>query len=134
MIQPLSREKNADKDMLFFCRKVRGRAAFLSVEERLKSSEKPDEETLNLIELALDDLNYCSAFLSENEFKDGDQRLKVYRVAHDQVRATLTKAEVELKLAKLSDAEQHLNDVREMIGFMKAGVRAWKLSTAPRSA
>jgi serine/threonine protein kinase len=122
VIKSLLREKNSQKDMLFFCRKVRGRAAFLGVEERVKSGATLDEKTLKLVQLALTDLDYCSVYLSNNRFPDGvDHDLKTYRVLHDQARATLTQAEVELTLAKFDQADTHLKNVRDMIGWMCKG-------------
>jgi serine/threonine protein kinase len=111
-------------DTRFFCRKVRGRGAFLRVEEQLNSGVRLDGETLGLLKLSLADLDYCACYLSEHPFPPAlDHNLKRYRVLHDQVRATLTQAEVELALEKFGEADQHLQNAREMIGWLKNAAR-----------
>ncbi len=135
VINSLSEDKHPPKDMLFFCRKVRGRAAFLGVEEQLKSGAEPDAQSLKLVELALADLNFCSGYLSQNEFPDlVDHNLKQYRVLHDQARATLTQAELKLALGSFDDADRHLDNVNEMIECLKESARKTKLKVpAPTS-
>ncbi len=128
VINSLKGDKRPPKDMLFFCRKVRGRAAFLGVEEQLKSGAKPDPQALKIVELALADLKHCSDYLFDNKFSNVvDHDLKHYRVLHDQARATLTQAELELTLGSFDDADRHLNNVHEMIGSLNVSARASKL-------
>jgi serine/threonine protein kinase len=116
-------------DMKFFCRKVRGRGAFLRVEDLIKSGAKLDGETLGLLKLALADLDYCDNYLLNHTFPPlADHYLKRYRVRHDQVRAMLTQAEVELALAMFGEADQHLKRVREMIGGLNNAAVECKLS------
>jgi len=127
MLESLSGNKNAPLDMLFFCRQLRGRSAFLGVEEKLSQKRASvGEDTVQCLKLALKDLQKCADFLSGSSFGT-DGALKQYHVWHDQARATLTLAEVELSLGKRKDAAKHLGDSREFIEMTTARARGLKM-------
>src|SRR5262249_41966683 len=101
-------------DMLFFCRKLRGRVAFLWVEDCLNKTYPVAKETLSLLEQASEDLNWCSRYLDRHRFTQ-DQGPKVYRVSHDRARAMVTRTEVELELKLLPEADRHLHASKRLI-------------------
>jgi serine/threonine protein kinase len=119
----------AESRSLFFCRKLRGRVAFLWVESRKPERYSPLVDSLRLLAQASVDLNWCAAYLNRVERfeinEEGpesrilnaqeiqerrlyDKQLKVYRVLHDQARAMVTQAEVELENNLSDEAAKHL--------------------------
>jgi len=103
---------NDDPDMLFFCRKLRGRVAFLWVESQRDRAD-PLDDTVSMLEEAKSDLDFCDKFLSNHNFFLGertfseDHERKKYHVLHDKLRATVTLAEVEIELGHFPEADEH---------------------------
>ena len=99
VLKATSGDKNAALDMLLFCRKLRGRVGFLSVEEKLgQKGASLGEDAVQRLQAALKDLKDCAVFLDQCSITDRER--KRYHVMHDQARASLTLAEVELELGK----------------------------------
>jgi hypothetical protein len=121
LLETLSRDKNASSDMVISCREVRGRSAFLAVEQKLnQKATSVGEESVQRLKFALGDLKKCEIFLSNATFGTEEDALRRYHVCHDQARATLTLAEVELALGKRKDASRHLGDSRDLIKMTTA--------------
>jgi len=102
-----------NRDMLFFCHDLRGRAAFLWAESLRKKGGSLDKETLSRLKQASKDLNWCDNYLMGHKYTD--QELKEYHVMHDRVRLTLTMAEVETDLAHLPRAIGYLEECKKLI-------------------
>jgi serine/threonine protein kinase len=107
VIESLRNRPNSDLNMLFFCRHLRGRVAFLRVEQQRYEGVQFDDSTVKLLEGALDDLKRCNDHLQVHHFSDGD-KMKAYRVAHDRLRATIVLAEVAMDLRLTDLAEKKL--------------------------
>jgi len=113
-------------DSLFFCRKLRGRVAFLWVDDRRRKKEPPDAETLTLLEQAREDLKWCAFYLGTHTF-DIDHELKEYRVLHDRVRAMLTLAEVQIDLNCATEAQRHLEAAQKRFKSLSEQADPYKL-------
>jgi serine/threonine protein kinase len=110
---------DSPSDSLFFCRKLRGRVAFLWVESRQKQNSAVND-SLTLLDQAVKDLKWCGHYLETHSF-DQDHQLKEYRVLHDRARAVLTRAEVELEHQLLPEAAAHLRSSERMIDELSTG-------------
>lgn len=99
--------------MLFFCRHLKGRVAFLWVEQRRAEGAKSTVQTEELLQDSVKDLKICRQYLETTNYKD--RNIKAYRVLHDLVRATLTWAEVEMDLRRPDVADKKLNASRHLM-------------------
>ncbi len=123
VIDSLLKKSDSDWNMLFFCRHLRGRVACLWVDQQRNRGDKLGDETLDLLEAALDDLKRCHDHLGSAYFSQA-QRLKEYRVVHDRLRATLTLAEVQMDLRLFTRADKPLNASRDLMLELVDRVRA----------
>lgn len=123
------RETDSDLSTLFFCRKLRGRLAFLWVESERIQGTASDSGTLRFLQDARAELNVCNRYLSGFRF-DVDPNLKEYAVCHDQARATLTLAEVETELGLATEATKHIGEsqtkINELEGLRAGGLKVPK--------
>ncbi len=118
VIEKLTADKSSSLDAIFFCRKLRGRIAFLGVEQKLDRGEKVDKGMTQRLDQALGDLRLCEKFLGGRDIKD--RVLKQYRVMHDQASANLILAEVRIAFGKLREARTQLNTSSRLIDSMKS--------------
>ncbi len=109
-----TKKSDTNGDLLFFCLHLRGRVAFLWIEAQRNHGAEFDESTVKFLEDALEDLNKCSRYLGGRHFSDNHE-LKVYRVAHDRLRATLTLAEVAMDLKRHDIADTKLNTSNKLM-------------------
>lgn len=117
VLDSLSKKSDSNAALLFFCRHLRGRVAFLWVERQRTEGVEFGVNTVALLKTALKDLKICSNYLPSNHFSEGHE-LKEYRVVHDQVRANLTLAEVEIDMQDMSGAAKRLkvsSDLMEIL-------------------
>jgi hypothetical protein len=116
-----------DVDVTFFTRKLRGRATFLWVERLRDQGVALNDSTLQVLEEGRKDLELCGRFLMDHPFSK-ESFFKEYRVLHDKVRLMLTLEEVEMDLARLTDAEKHLRRARSMFDELTQRVNLAKSS------
>jgi serine/threonine protein kinase len=106
LVNTLPRETDPEMSDLFFCRKLRGRVAFLSVEKQMSLGNRPDTGTVKFLEDARADLMWCAQYL--DRYGIADHQIKEFAVNHDLIRATLDLAKVELALEPAKSIEKRL--------------------------
>jgi serine/threonine protein kinase len=120
-----SRGKDADTEMLFFCRQLRGRITFLWVDHDRKLKIRSNEQTLNRLDEAKKDLDACARYLEITPFDD--QEIKEYRVLHDRASVRLTIAEVEVELSRPGLSKPYFESAKLLIDELDARSKHSKL-------
>jgi serine/threonine protein kinase len=111
VIASLLADRTSDFDQLLFCRILRSRAAFRWAEHDRGAGHAADEQTLERMREAVEDLAICARTVDTKPYKPGskqDIERKRYHNLHDRVRATVTLAEVEMDLYNSRDCKTHL--------------------------
>ena len=123
IIDSLSRDPDGDVNILIFCRYLRGRVRILLADDQRKHA-KFGEQTVRLLKDAVDELQWCHGIVGGGGIRaTASHALKVYRVVHDELRATLTLAEVEMDLQQRAPARKHLGDATGLMRDLKQEVR-----------
>jgi serine/threonine protein kinase len=116
----------------FFCKKLRGKVACLSVERDRSLGKPSSSDTIAFLAKAQADLEFCVQFLDKKAFTR-DTPIKQYYVRHDQARILLALAEAELDLGNCDDAAKNLLESRRKIirmnGERTGGLRVPKPAT-----
>jgi serine/threonine protein kinase len=119
--------RNLDGERRFFCRRLRGRVAFLWAESVRDRKQRVDQATLTRLQKATADFDECRRTLTAIRFYH-DHELKEYHALRDSVRATITLAEVELDLSLRESAARHTNASSKMIGRLEERINAMNAS------
>jgi serine/threonine protein kinase len=117
VIDSLIKESSSDENLLLFSRHVRGRVAFLLVEQQREQGDRATEQTVELLVGALGELGKCSRRLASAASSAHDR--KAYRFTHDWLRATLNLAEVEMDLQRPEEAADQLADSTKLMETLK---------------
>jgi hypothetical protein len=117
VINSLMKDSSSDESLLLFSRHVRGRVAFLLVEQQREQGDRTTEQTAELLKGALRELGLCSRRLGSAASSAHD--LKDYRFTHDLLRATLNLAEVEMDLGRPDEAGEKLRASTKLMAKLK---------------
>jgi serine/threonine protein kinase len=104
-------EPENSPDILFFCRHLRGRVTFLWVEQQRAQGVQWSDQTVKLLENAVEDSRVCDDYLHGSAYSEANA-IKAYRVLHDLIRATLTLAEVQIDLDRPEESGKQLRAAR----------------------
>ena len=122
VIDSLLKESEIDTNFVFYSRHLRGRIAFLLVEQQRQRGDKMTEQTVELLERAVLELERCSKVLNAIG-SNSAHVMKAYRVVHDHLRATLNLAEVEMDLQRPDEAGLQLKSSTELMATLKKKAR-----------
>jgi serine/threonine protein kinase len=109
----------------FFCRRLRGRVAFLWAESVRHDNQRIDVAMLARLNEAISDFKSCLWTLTIHRFAS-DQELQEYHALRDKLRATITLAEVELDLSRRESAASHLKACSQMVDPLIRSIAALK--------
>ena len=123
VIDSLLKESEIDTSFVFYSRHLRGRIAFLLVEQQRERGDKMTEQTVTLLERAVLGLAQCSKALNAIGSNSANV-MKVYRAVHDHLRATLNLAEVEMDLQRPYEAGLHLSSSTNLMAILKKKARS----------
>jgi serine/threonine protein kinase len=130
LIAQLRTPSSRNDTLLFFCREVRGRVAYLLVDDLRSRRDRVDAATVTMLKEAQHDLDDCDHILSVSNFSE-DQSRKRYFVMYDKARVTLTLADVEIDLNRRAEAEKELKKSKEFKDELVAYVSSYKLKKNP---
>ena len=118
LIDSLQGDKKSSIMALFYSHKLRGRVAFLGIEKKRSQGNRVSEAFERDLNAALTDLKFCDSCFIRGLHSLNDRMQ--YDVWHDQARARLTLAEVQIDLEKATEADRHLDMASKLIEQMQA--------------